>query len=304
MSIESEPLSAHTRRVVDYYDAETQRYLSGWNAHHFHFGIFRPGEVGPEHSHPSDVPALAEALRRMVDRVVAPAALQPGQRVVDAGCGVGGTAFMLAARHRVDVTGVNVCAHQLEIAQRRATQARTSVRFVWGDCSESLPFATASVDCVVNVESACHYADRPAFVAECARILRPGGVLVAMDWVSVDGLPEARHREAIAPVCDAWHLLSIESPASYARLVREAGLELVEEASFGDEVLPNAVLFSRGARQLAAQPALPPPLRRLQRQFDVLSRAWLDGHFGLYRYAARKPGAADRSPCGSRTRSR
>ena len=286
-------ISAHEQRVVDYYDEETALYVHSWNAEHFHFGIFEPGEVASEHHHPRQVPALSAAVVRMVDRIVGPADLQGATAIVDAGCGVGGTVFELARRSSAHVTGINICRHQLGIAERRAEASPLAERvgFRWGDCAERLPLPDASVDVVVNVESACHYSNRGQFVAECARILRPGGMLVAMDWVARDGMTPADYDRVIAPLCDAWAMVSLERPASYRALVRDAGLELLEDEWLGDEVLDNARLFSRGAAQLstlASLAPLTPARRRLRRQFATLSEAWLAGDFGLYRYAARK----------------
>lgn len=289
----SPTIAAHEARVVEYYDQDTALYVNSWDSQHFHFGIFEPGELRPEHRHPDQVPALRKALLRMIERIVAPADLEEGRQVVDAGCGVGGTAQWLAGRFGVQVRGVNICRRQLRIAERRAARGPLGdrVSFHWGDCSQRLPFDDASVDAIVNVESACHYSDRARFIAECHRILRPGGTLAAMDWVVPDEVDEHRAAAVIDPVCEAWTMVSLERPSGYRALLEDAGLRLLEEEMLGEEVRPNALLFARGARMLEEQGAhleLDMSTQRLYLQFDRLSRAWLAGDFGLYRYAARK----------------
>lgn len=281
----------HEHRVVDYYNEETALYVRSWNREHFHFGIFEEGEVLPEHHHPTQVPALHTALVRMIDRIVGPLSASPEQWIVDAGCGVGGTAVELARRLGARVSGVNICQHQLEIARQRTADC-DRVDFRWGDCSRRLPFEDASVDAIVNVESACHYSDRGQFLRECFRVLAPGGRLCAMDWVAADGIGPERYAAMIQPVCDAWTMVSLEDPSGYRERLGGAGFVVEAQEMLGAEVLPNAVLFARGAQQLRAlsrSQALTPALQRLLRQFDSLSRAWLSGEFGLFRYVARKP---------------
>lgn len=290
------PPSAHEVGVADYYTHETALYVHSWHAEHFHFGIFEPGEVRTSDQHPTQVQALPVALQRMVDRIIGPASIDGQSHVVDAGCGVGGTAFSIAKRFGARVTGVNICKYQLEIARRRAaTRSDQRVDFVFADCSQELPFADDSVSVIVNVESACHYSDRARFVAECHRVLKPGGMLVAMDWVAADGMSPDRYDAVIAPACHAWFIASLESPTSYRNKLIDTGFEVLEEETLGQEVRPNAELFARGAEQLRAaqrHAALEPPQERLLRQFALLSRAWLDGDFALHRYAARKPTCA------------
>src|SRR5690348_2379164 len=65
----------------------------------------------------------AAALIRMNQVLAQYAAIQPGQRVLDAGCGIGGSSFWLARNCGVKVVGINVVARQVAHARRMA-QAR------------------------------------------------------------------------------------------------------------------------------------------------------------------------------------
>ena len=105
-------------------------------------------------------------------------------RVLDAGCGFGGTLACLQDRvERLDLTGLNIDPRQLQRAQK-LVQPRpgSSLRFVAGDAC-ALPFADASFDRVLAVECIFHFPSRAAFLAEVRRVLRPGGVLVLSDFV-------------------------------------------------------------------------------------------------------------------------
>ena len=100
-----------------------------------------------------------------------------GRRVLDAACGEGyGTALLGAVA--VDATGVDIDA--ATIAHARATYGdRHNVRFATGSVA-ALPFPAASFDVVVSFETIEHLAarDQPPMLAEFARVLAPGGLLV------------------------------------------------------------------------------------------------------------------------------
>ena len=291
-------VSEHERSVEQYYDQATQDfYINGWNPDHIHFGLFEPGER-PEEGEPLARSAgLARAVERMVDVTVAPAQLRARDHVVDAGCGVAGTVIHLAKTHDCTVTGINICRKQLDIAGARVRDAGLGerVRLAYADCSTRLPFADESIDVVVNIESACHYSDRGRFLQEVARILRPGGRIVAMDWLARDGLTAEQYEQFIQPVCESWFLSGLESPFSYTAKLREAGLSLVEFAGFDGADRDNLRLIENAHKLLTMiwfSGKATDGNRTLMDQFHTLYVAWRDGYFELGRYCAVKPEGA------------
>jgi len=100
-----------------------------------------------------------------------------GRRVADVACGEGYGSALLAATAR-SVVGVDT--DSAAIAHARASYgALANLRFVEGSAS-ALPLPDASVDAVVSFETIEHLdaKDQPAMIAEFARILAPGGLLV------------------------------------------------------------------------------------------------------------------------------
>lgn len=95
-----------------------------------------------------------------------------GRRVLEAGCGEGYGAYLLAAAG-ADVVPVDYDTHTTDHV--RATYPGMPV--VQGNLV-SLPFADASFDLVVSLQTVEHLWDQPGFVRECVRVLRAGGRLV------------------------------------------------------------------------------------------------------------------------------
>ncbi len=278
-----------------YYDENTPGiYLNGWNRDHIHFGLFEPGECPEPGEALVDSPGLARAVERMVEAIVAPAGIEASHHVVDAGCGVGGTAILLARSRGCTVTGVNINKMQLEIAAEKAADADLDNRisFEYADCSRSLPFADDSIDIVVNIESACHYSDRRQFLLEVGRILKPSGKIAAMDWMARDGLAAGDYEKHIVPLCKPFAVDGLETQSTYTEKLHEAGLEILEFEGFDGKDSDNLRLVGNSYNFLATLQFAgveTPGTRRLIDQFETLYEAWKNGSFELRRYCARKP---------------
>ena len=287
------PLSEHERSVIAHYDKMTRVFYLQWSSEHFHFGLFNPGERPRHNETPKESDGHARALERMVEVIVAPAGIEEHHHVVDAGCGVGGTAFHLARTRGCKVTGVNLCETQLEIAKSKAVNANLGERidFEHANCSRNLPFADGSVDVVVNIESARHYSDRRRFLDEVYRILKPGGRIVASDWMAHDLIPVSQYKRYIQPLCEDWIMYSLESQSSYTRLLQEAGLEVIEFEGFNGMEFDNLHLLTNTYQSLGLLRTgytKSPAFVKLMAQLERLCAAWRHTYMDIRRYCAVK----------------
>ena len=125
---------------------------------------------------------LQDAQVALVREVARRAPNLRGARVLDVGSGYAGPAIILAQEYDARVECVNIVAQQ--VAAARSLVERNGV----GDrvyChvadAMNLPFPDGAFDVVFCLEAAHSFADKPRFVAEAARVLKPGGTLLLAD---------------------------------------------------------------------------------------------------------------------------
>lgn len=117
-----------------------------------------------------------EALVRANETLARGCELGPDSRVLDAGCGVGGTAIWLAKEYGVHAVGLNNCELHVGLAQEQAEEAGVGAlcEFHYGDFMD-LPYEDASFDAVLNHESFCYAPDKLAYLKGVYRVLKQGG---------------------------------------------------------------------------------------------------------------------------------
>ena len=171
----------------------------------------------------ADVPEAAALASLGCGNPTAVAELRPGEVVLDLGSGGGIDVILSAKRVGPDGTayGLDMTDEMLALARRNAAEAGVgNAIFLKGEI-ENVPLPTESVDvvisnCVVNLST-----DKPAVLAEIARVLRPGGRIGISDVVAEDGLtPEDRAERGSYVGCIAGAL----SKSEYEAGLRATGL--------------------------------------------------------------------------------
>jgi len=125
---------------------------------------------------------LGSLLERVAADVAAAAA--DGARVLEVGCGPGRLAILMARKHGLDVTGLDLDPGMIERARANARPAGGHDRepsFLVGNVT-SLAFPGRSFDLVVSTLSMHHWADTTAGLAEIGRVLRDGGRALVWDF--------------------------------------------------------------------------------------------------------------------------
>jgi ubiquinone/menaquinone biosynthesis C-methylase UbiE len=119
------------------------------------------------------------------ERLLRPAALQPGEAVLDVACGTG--TLVIAAKEKVGpagrVAGIDASPEMIERARAKATRAGADVTFVTGT-AQALPFDDGQFDIIMGTLM-LHHLPKPVraeFAREARRVLKPGGRLLLIDF--------------------------------------------------------------------------------------------------------------------------
>jgi tocopherol O-methyltransferase len=209
-----------TDLVREYYDRHSRTFLAlgqGGSLGTLHRAVWGPG-----------VTSRAQAFRFVEDCIADLAAgLAPGEErphLVDLGCGVGGSLCYLATRLPVTGTGVTVSPDQAQRARARIGAAGLAdrVTVIEGDFAR-LPPSVTRADLAFAIESFVHAPDPVRFFDECARLVKPGGLLVVCDDMRSGA--DGQGVEAIEAFCRGWRINTLIDAARLCRLADQAGFD-------------------------------------------------------------------------------
>ncbi|MEB3235539.1 MAG: methyltransferase domain-containing protein [Cyanobacteriota bacterium] len=171
--------------------------------------------------------------------------LPPGSRLLDVGCGIGGSARILAADYGFDVLGISISPAQIARAQALTPQdLAPRCRFAVMDALE-LQLDDHCFDAVWSVEACPHMADKQRYADELLRVLKPKGQLAVADWNRRDAAVAPmgrRERWVMRQLLDNWahpEFASIESlQANLQTSVWGQGI-VVETGDWSRATLPS-----------------------------------------------------------------
>ena len=204
------------KRIVEYYNATEHAYRDSWdldNSLAIHYGYWD-----------EKVRSFPASLIRMNEVMADQAGILPGERVLDAGCGVGGSSIFLASVRGAIVTGVTLSAKQVQKATANAKEKRTeaTVSFqVMDYCNTSFP--DESFDIVWGCESICYAGNKADFIKEAWRLLKPGGRLIIADGFVTQY--QNNDNPVIRRWLDGWQVNYLETPQRFAGFMEEAGFK-------------------------------------------------------------------------------
>ncbi len=210
----------HNLEVRDYYTNTWLDYFLVWtNGDNLalHFGY----QDGSPLSHSA---SLFNANKALADAI----ALIPGERVLDAGCGLGGSSFWLAERRGAVTTGIALGIDQVFSAKREAKRRGLSklTSFAVADF-QHLPFANAAFDVVWTQESLCHAPDKAAFFEEAYRVLRRGGRIVIADFFLRSRTMSSASHAVLQGWLEGWKIPHLWTPAEHSNAAKSSGFSNV-----------------------------------------------------------------------------
>ena len=201
------------RRIREHYDGCSESYVALWGQH-VHHGLWRPG---------SEDISKERAQEVLIEELYEHAQIPAGAKVLDVGCGVGGTSRWLAARGH-NVTGISLSPKQIEMAQAAMKKDGVNVRFQVMDGEKiDFPGENGTFDAVWISEALSHFPHKNLFFAHAMRMLKPGGKIVIVDWFTADSIGPKLTDGVIADIERGMLLPPMETVTGYCNLLVQAG---------------------------------------------------------------------------------
>ena len=153
--------------------------------------------------------------------------------VLDVCSGMGGPARYFAYHRGCRVTGLDLTESRVEGAARLTDMVRLDhlVDFRQGD-AQAMPFEGATFDVAISQEALLHVPDKAAVIAECSRVLKPGGVIAFTDLARIEPLDD----EAMAKLGPALASVNFATMDQYRRWLDAAGFTVYLEVDRSEEL--------------------------------------------------------------------
>ena len=207
-------LTNYHKNIVDYYAQSENAYKDSWDLNNslaIHYGYWD-----------DKVKNFPGSLLRMNEVMMEAANISSADKILDAGCGIGGSSIFLAEKIGCHTTGISLSERQIRKAQELAIEKKleTKVDFkVMNYCATD--FADNSFDVVWGCESICYADDKQRFIKEAYRLLKPGGRLVVADGFVID--IKNNDDATIRKWLDGWQVNYLETSDRFQKFMSETG---------------------------------------------------------------------------------
>ena len=200
------------RKIIEHYDVFSPYYYSLWGEH-IHHGYWLRGDESKETAQVQ----LIEHLAHLAD-------IKTGLRILDIGCGYGGSSLYLAKKYGASTTGITISPVQVQMAREAAAKANVDARFLLMD-AEDMHLAE-QFDVLWSVESISHYQDPRKFFASAAKLLKPGGCFALTDWFRKEDISPADKKKFIEPI-EKGMMVELREMNDYSDFLVSSGLQVV-----------------------------------------------------------------------------
>jgi len=161
--------------------------------------------------------------------------------VLDAGCGLGGTAFWVAANIGCHVTGISITPDQIKKAKEYANKKGLAgkVHFEVADF-RSTTFADNYFDAVYAIETICHLVDKGPFFTEMYRVLKPGGRLLVSEYTLFKDSLSSEEDKRMKKWLSGWFIPNLWRREEYLSAMKNAGFVSLASNDFSDRTHKSA----------------------------------------------------------------
>jgi tocopherol O-methyltransferase len=198
-----------------------------------HFGFWEKGTKNRQ-----------EAILNQNREIIRVGRVRRGMRVLDAGCGIGGSVIYIAQTTGASVWGISLDPKAITIAKRYSGERglASCTHFSVQNYTQT-NFPDNFFDVVYGIESICYASPKIAFLKEAYRVLKPGGTLVIQDGYVSRQPKTPQERRILSDFTWAWALPSMITNTAMCREMSRAGFLGTAGRDFTKEVVPSVKYF-------------------------------------------------------------
>ena len=199
-------------KVKRFYDVGSPYYLKLFGKH-IHDGYYLTGKESKE-----------EAQENLIKLLVDKAKIQAGSKILDVGCGIGGSSIWLAKNLNARTVGITISPGQVEIAQKMAQEQNANSSFLLMN-AEEMDFPEP-FDVIWLVAALTHFKNQENFFELAARNLKKGGKFIFFDWTIDEDISDPGKDQDIQSIIDGMVLANLYSNNNYLQWLMEAGYRI------------------------------------------------------------------------------
>lgn len=223
------------------------------------------------------------------DALARHAKINESTHVLDLCCGLGGPARYLAYHHGCRVTGVDMNTDRLAGAVRLTERTKLQDRVLFHHANAlQTGLADETFDVIVSQEAFCHIPDKKTLIAECVRLLKPGGRIVYTDILARNSMTnEIRSRLENEMVFSELSTLE-----QYCHLLEEKSCQVVEVEDLSDDwaqILIDRLAMYRSLKEQTVSSFGLAHFQKWDRTYSFFVDLYRSGELGGGRFVAHKP---------------
>ncbi|KAE8679027.1 Tocopherol O-methyltransferase [Hibiscus syriacus] len=227
--------------IAEFYDESSGLWEDIWGEH-MHHGFYDPDfDVSGSDHRAAQIRMIEESLR--FAGISEDQGKKP-KRIVDVGCGIGGSSRYLAKKYGAQCQGITLSPVQADRANAlaRAQGLADKVSFGVADALNQ-PFSDGQFDLVWSMESGEHMPDKAKFVNELVRVAAPGGTIIIVTWCHRDLGPSEEslqpwEKNLLKRICDAYYLPEWCSASDYVKLFHSHSFQDIKTDDWSEHVAP------------------------------------------------------------------
>lgn len=167
--------------------------------------------------------------------------IKPDDIILDAGCGIGGSAIWLTQNYKVRVDGITISEKQLAEAKNLSTKSKVDhvVNFYKKDFLNT-GFNNNSYSIVWAIESVCHAEDKKDFIKEAYRLLKNGGRLIIDDGFLLRNPKNEHEQKDLDAFLEGMALSNLAFEKDFKKSLEEEGFKNIKIYDMVNETLPSS----------------------------------------------------------------